>query len=179
MIKFSNFCGISATVFVTTTIILLASCSQDDDYYESDMYTLAEMETRSGGDPGGGGGNQEIQQGPLTLTLVEFEGRDPLDSLNYYYEMSNVTVTVIYNKTAINYSEIRYKEHSNKNLTDVTILTHKIRYNPSNGKLELEVRFGAHKICPNDSTNDTINLETNYYHPSIQLDSNGNLPIQN
>ena len=43
MRKFS-FCG-----------ILLASCSQDDDYYESDMYTLAEMETRSGGgDPGGG-----------------------------------------------------------------------------------------------------------------------------
>lgn len=57
MRKFSNFCGIFATVFVTTTIILLASCSQDDDYYESDMYTLAEMETRNGGnggDPGGG-----------------------------------------------------------------------------------------------------------------------------
>jgi len=53
MRKFS-FCGLFATVFVTTTIILLASCSQDDDYYESDMYTLAEMETRSGGgDPGG------------------------------------------------------------------------------------------------------------------------------
>jgi len=48
MIKFSNFCGIFATVFVTTTIILLASCSQDDDYYESDMYTLAEMGTRLG-----------------------------------------------------------------------------------------------------------------------------------
>ncbi len=29
MIKFSNFCGIFATVFVTTTIVLLASCSQD------------------------------------------------------------------------------------------------------------------------------------------------------
>lgn len=56
MRKFS-FCGIFATLFVTTTIILLASCSQDDDYYESDMYTLAEMETRSGGgDPGNGGG---------------------------------------------------------------------------------------------------------------------------
>jgi len=54
MRKFSNFCGIFATVFVTTTIVLLASCSQDDDYYESDMYTLAEMETRGGGgDPGG------------------------------------------------------------------------------------------------------------------------------
>ena len=48
MIKFSNFCGIFATVFVTTTIILLASCSQDDDCYESDMYTLAEMGTRLG-----------------------------------------------------------------------------------------------------------------------------------
>ena len=55
--KFTNFCGIFATVFVTTTIILLASCSQDDDNYESDMYTLAEMGTRSGGgDPGNGGG---------------------------------------------------------------------------------------------------------------------------
>ena len=40
------FCGIFATVFVTTTMVLLASCSQDDDYYESDMYTLAEMGTR-------------------------------------------------------------------------------------------------------------------------------------
>ena len=49
--KFTNFCGIFATLFVTTTIILLASCSQDDDYYESDMYTLAEMGTRLGGDP--------------------------------------------------------------------------------------------------------------------------------
>ena len=49
------FCGIFATVFVTTTMVLLASCSQDDDYYESDMYTLAEMGTRlGGGDPGGG-----------------------------------------------------------------------------------------------------------------------------
>ena len=49
------FCGIFATVFVTTTMALLASCSQDDDYYESDMYTLAEMGTRlGGGDPGGG-----------------------------------------------------------------------------------------------------------------------------
>lgn len=54
MRKFS-FCGIFATLFVTTTIILLASCSQDDDYYESDMYTLAEMETRLG-DPEQGGG---------------------------------------------------------------------------------------------------------------------------
>jgi len=53
--NFKNFCGMLATLFVTTTIILLASCSQDDDYYEnSEMYTLAEMGTRSGGgDPGG------------------------------------------------------------------------------------------------------------------------------
>lgn len=57
MKKFTNFCGIFATLFVTTTIVLLASCSQDDDYYDnSEMYTLAEeMGTRSGGgDPGGG-----------------------------------------------------------------------------------------------------------------------------
>ena len=54
MMTFTNFCGIFATIFVTTTIILLASCSQDDDYYESDMYTLAEMGTRLG-DPEPGG----------------------------------------------------------------------------------------------------------------------------
>ena len=52
----TSFCGIFATLFVTTTMALLASCSQDDDYYESDMYTLAEMGTRLGGkgDPGDG-----------------------------------------------------------------------------------------------------------------------------
>ena len=57
MMKFKNFCGIFATLFVTTTIILLASCSQDDDNYDSDMYTMAEMGTRLGGkgDPGSGG----------------------------------------------------------------------------------------------------------------------------
>ena len=55
-IKFKNFCGIFATLFVTTTMVLLASCSQDDDNYDSDMYTLAEMGTRlGGGDPGNGG----------------------------------------------------------------------------------------------------------------------------
>ena len=46
MKNFSNFCGIFATLFVTTTMVLLASCSQDDDYYDSDMYTLAETGTR-------------------------------------------------------------------------------------------------------------------------------------
>ena len=50
-IKIKNFCGIFATLFVTTTMVLLASCSQDDDYYDSDMYTLAEMGTRLGGEP--------------------------------------------------------------------------------------------------------------------------------
>ncbi|MDY6257905.1 MAG: hypothetical protein SPL58_08070 [Bacteroidaceae bacterium] len=52
----TSFCGIFATLFLTTTMVLLASCSQDDDYYESDMYTLAEMGTRlgGGGDPGNG-----------------------------------------------------------------------------------------------------------------------------
>lgn len=51
MMKFTNFCGIFATVFVTTTMVILASCSQDDDYYDnSEMYTLAEeMGTRLGG----------------------------------------------------------------------------------------------------------------------------------
>ena len=47
----TSFCGIFATLFVTTTMVLLASCSQDDDNYESDMYTLAEMGTRLGGEP--------------------------------------------------------------------------------------------------------------------------------
>lgn len=49
MRKIANFCGVFATLFVTTTIVFLASCSQDDDYYEnSEMYTLAEMGTRLG-----------------------------------------------------------------------------------------------------------------------------------
>ena len=56
MIKFKNFCGIFATLFVTTTMVLLASCSQDDDNYDSDMYTLAEKgKIVIGGDPRGGG----------------------------------------------------------------------------------------------------------------------------
>ena len=47
--KFTNFCGIFATLFVTTTVVFLASCSQDDDAYDnSEMYTLAEMGTRLG-----------------------------------------------------------------------------------------------------------------------------------
>lgn len=45
--KFTNFCGIFATLFVTTTVVFLVSCSQDDDAYDnSEMYTLAEMGTR-------------------------------------------------------------------------------------------------------------------------------------
>ena len=55
----TSFCGIFATLFVTTTMVLLASCSQDDDYYESDMYTLAEMGTRLG-DPEPGGGEASV-----------------------------------------------------------------------------------------------------------------------
>ena len=72
MIKFSNLCGIFATVFVTTTVVLLASCSQDDDNYDSDMYTMAEMGTRlGGGDPGGG----EAPRPPkiYTCTVVKYD----------------------------------------------------------------------------------------------------------
>ena len=75
MRKFTNFCGIFATVFVTTTIILLASCSQDDDYYDnSEMYTLAEeMGTRSGGgDPGGEGDDNTMYQADHVFNNVEF-----------------------------------------------------------------------------------------------------------
>ena len=46
----TSFCGIFATLFLTTTMVLLVSCSQDDDNYDSDMYTLAEMGTRLVGD---------------------------------------------------------------------------------------------------------------------------------
>ena len=79
--KFTNFCGIFATVFVTTTIVLLASCSQDDDYYESDMYTLAEMGTRSGGgDPGGGGNIKEDDCGYWVLVHLGLK-KEMVDSL--------------------------------------------------------------------------------------------------
>lgn len=77
MRKISNFCGIFATLFVTTTIILLASCSQDDDYYDnSEMYTLAgEMGTRSGGgDPGG-------QPSPVITYVTE----TPITEENVFY----------------------------------------------------------------------------------------------
>ena len=58
MVKFTNFCGIFATVFMVATAITIVSCSQDDDDYNSEMYTLAEqMSTRGYGDPGNGGGN--------------------------------------------------------------------------------------------------------------------------
>ena len=33
----TSFCGIFATLLVTTTMVLLASCSQDDDNYDIDM----------------------------------------------------------------------------------------------------------------------------------------------
>ncbi len=75
MIKISNFCGIFATLFVTTTMVLLASCSQDDDNYDSDMYTLAEMGTRLGGkgDPGEGGGNRPKGYTFSTSKLFNFQ----------------------------------------------------------------------------------------------------------
>lgn len=85
MMKFKNFCGIFATLFVTTTIILLASCSQDDDAYDNnEMYTLAEeMGTRSGGnggDPGEGshllslhaGSVDSIFDVPLTMLQIRY-----------------------------------------------------------------------------------------------------------
>lgn len=110
--KFSNFCGIFATVFVTTTIILLASCSQDDDYYESDMYTLAEMGTRGGGgDPGNGGGTPDppmfyfgnpVQEGADTITF-DVEGCE-MESFIHWSNgftgmsapVSNITITLHY-----------------------------------------------------------------------------------
>ena len=69
----TSFCGIFATLFVTTTMVLLASCSQDDDNYESDMYTLAEMGTRLGGkgDPGGSTTKKKIIFDPYYETLPQ------------------------------------------------------------------------------------------------------------
>lgn len=85
MIKLSNFCGIFATVFVTTTIILLASCSQDDDNYDSDMYTMAEMGTRlggEGGDPGGGGSGTGGGTPMITYNMYSDMGEYQLHFLN-------------------------------------------------------------------------------------------------
>ena len=88
--KFTNFCGIFATVFVTTTIILLASCSQDDDYYESDMYTLAEMGTRGGGgDPGNGGGTPDPPV-PYNGNPVQEGG----DTINFEIEKQEMQVFI-------------------------------------------------------------------------------------
>ena len=72
MMKFTNFCGIFATVFVTTTMVILASCSQDDETYDSDMYTLAEeMGTRSGGDGGDIGATQTLSYNSNTSSYVD------------------------------------------------------------------------------------------------------------
>ena len=82
----TSFCGIFATLFVTTTMVLLASCSQDDDYYESDMYTLAEMGTRlgGGGDPGNG-------EAPTPKPKTEYPYSVPKH--NQTIEVNNVTLS--------------------------------------------------------------------------------------
>ena len=97
MIKFSNFCGIFATVFVTTTIILLASCSQDDDYYESDMYTLAEMETRGGGgDPGGGDdGNIPFQENECGIWCILYLKKEIYKYSSYSILVDSATSNTI------------------------------------------------------------------------------------
>ena len=96
--KFSNFCGIFAIVFVTATIILLASCSQDDDYYESDMYTLAEMGTRLDGG-GESGALFPLMEGYFTES-VQWKRRTA-DSLGNNIESHvvtcNINLRVVYN----------------------------------------------------------------------------------
>jgi hypothetical protein len=82
-IKFKNFCGIFATLFVTTTMVLLASCSQDDDNYDSDMYTLAEMGTRLGNSesiPGEEGNIKEDDCGYWVLVHLGLK-KEVVDSL--------------------------------------------------------------------------------------------------
>ena len=86
MRKISKFCGIFATLFVTTTMVLLVSCSQDDDNYDSDMYTLAEMGTRlgGGGDPGNG-------EAPTPKPKTEYPYSVPKH--NQTIEVNNVTLS--------------------------------------------------------------------------------------
>ncbi|MDO4202682.1 MAG: hypothetical protein Q4D25_11295 [Bacteroidales bacterium] len=93
MIKISNFCGIFATLFVTTTMVLLASCSQDDDYYDSDMYTLAEMGTRLGGkgDPGNGTGGDLYYEAKVTKSITF------IDTVIYESVSALVTLKIKYN----------------------------------------------------------------------------------
>lgn len=95
--KSKNFCGIFATLFVTTTIILLASCSQDDDNYDSDMYTLAELGTRLG-DPTEGGDLFNLYEKnthipgdrdccglyALTARYIDMNGRAAFDGTSIY-----------------------------------------------------------------------------------------------
>ena len=85
MIKLSNFCGIFATVFVTTTVVLLASCSQDDDNYDSDMYTMAEMGTRLGG---GGEWHQNPSSPTQYLSPGSSNGSVHLDGLDVVFTFS-------------------------------------------------------------------------------------------
>lgn len=160
MRKFS-FCGIFATLFVTTTIILLASCSQDDDYYESDMYTLAEMETRLG-DPEQGGGNGYDQEFPITRSIGwKINKNDSIAiiscpvNLILRYDHFNNGGSVVYNG------------HANESIINVVVRggnCYKVR-----DKLSYRVTLSADYIDQHDSSpNDTIAVEA-YIDGSINM----------
>ena len=167
MKKFTNFCGLFATVFVTTTIILLASCSQDDDYYEnSDMYTLAEMGTRgggNGGDPGGGGGdaNHTLYKKEVTYNLLRFDMVNPPENV-LDWEQSNVIVNIVYDEIAQNnLGRVEYVSHDFSNLTGMEVISSSVSPMLYNGMVSFSFQLQAIKTREiNDSVhNDTFRTE--------------------
>lgn len=167
MRKITNFCGVFATLFVTTTIILLASCSQDDDYYESDMYTLAEMGTRlggDGGDPGGGNNN----------TMYETDGvfQDVVFSSDSFGLAPNVKIDVsVHIKCSFEGTVecATYKSHTNPSDIDSVHIVH----SSANtwGRDANYMMISADFIAQHWVQNDTLGRDTIHYsgHSTIEV----------
>ena len=176
-IKFKNFCGIFATLFVTTTMVLLASCSQDDDNYDSDMYTLAEMGTRlGGGDPGNGGydpnppkpyfGNP-VQAGVDTVTFdMEMHEMQVVVSWSNGYTgasapVSMIAITPCYWDTL---SYIPYPENQNHHI--LTYIRSTGQWEGPNNMMRIRVDYVKDSITYIRNHNDTEDSAI-YFPPYI------------
>ncbi len=80
----------------TVLVCSLMGCSQSDDEYNSDMYTLAEMGTRLGGEPEGGGGKKKVELDPLPSDLSDPNGLsgNPVPVLYGEYDTESLSVFI-------------------------------------------------------------------------------------
>lgn len=160
MVKFTNFCGIFATVFILTTTVIIASCSQDDDYYESDMYTLAEkMETRSGGDPGTGGGGIDNTLYEATCSLSNVKFYTTPEYMGSWEESCDILVNARWREGGILNNCVEYKSGGSVNLDNIEVTNGKTS-SVVNGLIYVTAYFTAQKIVLNDSVNDTVKYDT-------------------